>query len=257
MDLKKRLTLITLGIILILPMITTGCFKKGEEDPFMSMYTRKARMVGKWKYANSETNIRTDVTNSSIGDYAHITTTTTDDAKWTQRIDYEATDSSVIYNGTLIQNETYLQFTKHGTFTKNYVYEYVVVDYDEDAERETRHRYRKSLQASGTWNFLSGVDEFKDKERVTLAYEVVTSRDLYGIRVSNTDDDEGSQPTESIQYIRDSSWYYANGELNEIWELQSLKNKEIKMYRPVYNKFSSTSGYTVTEQGYYKQTMTQ
>ncbi len=46
---KKHLTLLLLGMIIILPLVTTSCFKKGSEDPFISMYTRKARITGEWE----------------------------------------------------------------------------------------------------------------------------------------------------------------------------------------------------------------
>ncbi|MDR2009819.1 MAG: hypothetical protein LBQ22_04990 [Bacteroidales bacterium] len=255
MDAKKRLTLVVLGIIIMLPVVTTGCFKKGNEDPFMSMYTRKARMAGTWKFAETESFIRSDIDGQNV----ILTTTTSNDTKWTQKIEIEASitssDSTIIYTGTVKQDESYLRFTKHGTFFENFVYEYIIEDYNEDTETTTKRRYYKSSYSTGTWNFLAGVDDYKNKERVALVYEVITSHDLYGITTIR-DDDEEATAIESIQYIRDSSWYYANGEHSMVWELLGLKNKEVKMHRPVYNKFSSTNGSIITEQGYYNQRLT-
>ena len=34
MDAKKYISLVLLGMIIILPLFTTSCFKKGDEDPF-------------------------------------------------------------------------------------------------------------------------------------------------------------------------------------------------------------------------------
>ncbi len=50
---KKSISLITLAVVMFSGVFFTGC-KKGEDDPFISLKSRDARITAKWKLVNYE-----------------------------------------------------------------------------------------------------------------------------------------------------------------------------------------------------------
>ena len=65
-------------MIIVLPLLTTSCFKKGEEDPFFSIYTRKARVTGEWTI----TNMKSEIIRTFQGEVQTRTTTTVEDLSY-------------------------------------------------------------------------------------------------------------------------------------------------------------------------------
>lgn len=122
-----------------------GC-KKGDGDPFISLYSRKARVVGKWKLSSG-----TEVDKSTS---SGSTTTIT--------IEYDGTKADLTIvdgSGTTTDNYGYTEeweYKKDGTFSATMV---------EDGSTTT---------VTGVWNFTGGVGDLKNKEQIVLTYLLIT-----------------------------------------------------------------------------------
>lgn len=241
MNTKKQFTFIVLGMIMILPILNTGCFKKGEDDPFVSMYTRKARMAGTWKFEEVSSVIQSEfgANESEIT----LTTTKSDRKTWYQKVQLVGTDSVREYKGFVDDPVNFIKFDKQGNFEQFFLYYYIVQkEIGEDGD-VVRYRTTVSERIKGSWNFLGKVEknDYKNKERIALMYQF---RD-YSERIDTTfirAEEEGGIPvwtTKSNHEIRQS---FKNGEESFVWVLKSLKNKEIVMEHDVYNKYISTYG---------------
>ncbi len=151
-------TLIALTIILALGSAVSSC-KKGENDPFLSLKSRKARFVGEWKVISS---ITTDV--ESDGDK----TTTTSDGSLVTQVDFDAT-SGVSNTSTYTQSEDWT-FNKDNTFTYKATTIGGVTQYE------------------GTWAFIgkSKDSDIKKKENVGLNITKFTETPTVGVVSSAT-----------------------------------------------------------------------
>jgi hypothetical protein len=94
------------AIILIAIVSLQGC-KKGENDPFLSLKSRDARITGTWELQSSETTDKAQVTSNNTG-YIDIVTETYDGTTLTQNDN--GNFSSISYT-----NEITIQ--KDGTYT--------------------------------------------------------------------------------------------------------------------------------------------
>lgn len=138
----------TLLLITFITAFLSGCLKKGEDDPAISLRSRKARVVGKWKIKSGTYNSKTDQSYVGAGinllnviykDHSRISTSTVIDAL-----------GSISTN----TNETYLNYTlefkKNGDFISKMLF-----DYD-------------SFAMKGTWNFTSGIGKNKNKDQIVI-----------------------------------------------------------------------------------------
>ena len=137
-------TKILFAVVAIATSISfSGCLKKGEDDPFVSLKSRKARVAGDWKvtsltYTTTYTN--SGVTSTEIMTMNGSTYTLTE------------TDPS----GTTTTTGTW---TIENTFDKDGTYKSTDTE-DGDVTSST-----------GTWNFSGGVGELKNKSQITM-YEL-------------------------------------------------------------------------------------
>jgi hypothetical protein len=113
--------------VMAMPMLNS-C-KKGEEDPFLSLKSRKSRLSGEWKL--------TDGTQTVSSASATITYT------------YNGASVTSSLGGSSPYTET-LVFNKDNTF------KFTITD-DDNLE-----------VTEGFWTFVEGYDEIKDKEMVLL-----------------------------------------------------------------------------------------
>ena len=118
-------------IIIIAAPVITSC-KKGEEDPFLSLKSRKARLVGEWKLVSG-----TEVTNSN------------------------GIVEQIIYSGTTATQTV-------GQVETNYVYlETVSFEKTNEFKMEVIHDGDIEI-AEGFWAFMNGHDEIANKECVVV-----------------------------------------------------------------------------------------
>ncbi|HPX75445.1 MAG TPA: hypothetical protein PLW77_02555 [Bacteroidales bacterium] len=220
MDAKKYLSLVLLGMIIILPLFTTSCFKKGDEDPFFSIYTRKARVTGRWTLSNYESTIKRTYQNRPD---QTLTVTKIDGEDWSRNIKILGTDSVVDIKGKIVTGRNTIQYYSDGRFTEILEYEYKIIEADDDSETITIYKVQDEL--SGTWNFLANIDDYKNKERLSLVIEQNKSKTfVYLLQLS---EDDESTPIPQLISTVSSSRKYANGESSTIWTLRMLKNKQI------------------------------
>ena len=112
-----------------------GC-KKGADDPFMSIHSRKGRLAGDWKISAGS---GTDVSGTNTSTWSY------DGAIYTQTSGTITTTTNITWT---------LNFEKDGTYKQ--VMTTTATNYN-DVQTET-----------GTWNFTSGIGDNKNKDRVVL-----------------------------------------------------------------------------------------
>ncbi len=250
---KKHLTLLLLGMIIILPFFTTSCLKKGAEDPFISIYTRKARVTGNWTISALTWDIKSDDGINELRTQTNVSGTS-----WSREIQIVGTDSIRELEGEVTGGRNKIQFYEDGTFEQTWEYEYDEEKLDptnEDITIVTTTKVQETME--GTWNFLKNIDDYKNKERIALVVENSNSKTfVYKLIIS--DDDEGT-PVPTLDSTYANSYAYANGEYSTIWTLRMLKNKQIIMDQDI-DGFSVTTidgeGTSYTEVGFKTQTLT-
>lgn len=226
---KKHLTVLLLGMIIILPLFTTSCLKKGDEDPFVSMYTRKARVTGTWDITSMDSKIK----RVYADDEQTLTTTLVTDLNWDQTIEIIGTDSVREYEGVVLEGRNTIIFDTDGRFTRVYEYEYEIDSSVNEGEIMITTTVKVLEELTGTWNFLHNIDDYKRKERIALVIEEQkTSVKTY---ILTTSDDDDGEPVQEIGPSRTESVRFANGEMSTVWILRMLKNKQIIMDQNINN----------------------
>ncbi len=242
MNTKRHLSLVLLGMIIVLPLLTTSCFKKGEEDPFFSIYTRKARVTGEWTI----TNMKSEIIRTFQGEVQTRTTTTVEDLNWSQVVEILGTDSIVEYEGNVVEGRNKIVFDKNGYVRETYEYGYIVETPIGDDAGVLRTNYRISEEISGTWNFLGNIDDYKNKERLAIVIE--ESKKTTQIYTMEILEDSETTPTWSPDSTYTDVERYANGQMCTIWELDMLKNKQINNRQNINNfNLLTINGNEVTE----------
>ncbi len=133
--------LFTLAAVAISAVVFDSC-KKGEEDPFLSLRSRKARLVGEWKLsAGTETYVS-----------GGATTTTT----YTETQKTETAGSNSVTTGYT----STIKIEKDGSFSWT--------------EVETVGSVVTTTTNEGTWNWVGRVGEAKNKEYVVFTVTKVT-----------------------------------------------------------------------------------
>ena len=123
--------------------ILTEC-KKGEDDPFISLRRRKARVVGSWKLTSGTKAETSSSTNSSSTD------------------NYTYTESTYNYTGSYTSGGTTSNSSNAGVYS-------VKVEFKKDGTfTHTEIMDSDITITSGTWNFTHGVGEYKNKEQILL-----------------------------------------------------------------------------------------
>jgi hypothetical protein len=143
-------------LLVQLSLVLVFCYacKKGEKDPAISFRTRKARLCGEWRMISGSISLSETAYNENyVLDGSNLTLYTTPTG-----------GVPIIYKGRYILG---LTIKKDGTFTF----------------KETRS-YR-SIEASGTWRFNSGVGKSKSKEKVLFTIEDVANGFTYGYHLFN------------------------------------------------------------------------
>ncbi|HLP53431.1 MAG TPA: hypothetical protein VK151_00295 [Fluviicola sp.] len=141
---KNSLQIALCGLLLSTTFLSS-C-KKGEDDPFFSLRSRKARIAGEWNVTKMQYN------ESSVSNNTTETSTITYDGTTETTVDTYTTMGSTI---TTTQTDTY---TEQYTFEKDGTYTYV------------RNYGSGTVTVEGTWIFLgkSKENELKKKEAILL-----------------------------------------------------------------------------------------
>ncbi len=148
-----------------------GC-KKGENDPFLSLSSRKARVAGEWNVTAGE---GSDANSSP----ASTTTWTYDGAT------YKQTSGSTTTSTDLVVSYT---FEKDGTY--------------KTVSTTSATGYKYELTQSGTWNFTGKIGEDKNKDHLVMKTLVSTEVETLGsATTTNTETYTGDDAPTSLMYI--------------------------------------------------------
>jgi len=170
--------------LLIVVILFNGC-KRGEDDPFISFRSRKARVTGKWKM--------TSIKRTSIRDYTtEIFTGNGSTYTRTEQNSNGSNFSTGIY--------TYeITFKKDGSYTAQI------------------NRDGNIANIEGKWNFTGGVGDMKDKSQITL-YETSYKEPDY----TSTSTGHYFNDTYDLKELRNNKMvWYAKYTTSYSWDNQS------------------------------------
>jgi len=143
---KKIFLLSAMAVLMLSSVVTLNSCKKGADDPAISLRSRTARLTGKWTIsAGTENSVSVNGGNTSTSNTTINGTTITEVSNNT------TTSGTIAYT---------VEFVKDGTFTMT--------------RNETYNGYSDNVTLTGTWNFVVGGNDLKDKEAIILAYKGVT-----------------------------------------------------------------------------------
>ena len=145
---KNRILTISFALIAIVGLTAvTGC-KKGENDPFLSLKSRKARISGEWKLSSGT------LTDSYSGPGGSSTTLT------------NYTGTSVTYSGS--GSTSTALYTEELTIEKDGTYEVVII---EDGDRST---------IKGNWFFSGKVKDADIKKKEAIIFSETQYSSAFG-----------------------------------------------------------------------------
>jgi hypothetical protein len=211
--------------------------KKGENDPFFSFRTRKARVTGYWDFANMDRQAFTKLPN---GEFYNETLTLADE-NINLKIDSTQTSHDTSYTISGKVKEAYYKFEKDGRL--DYLLRYELTDpitkYDEITDLTTYEKTITTIEikGNGTWNFLNKIDNYKNKERLSLVFESLNHKTTisYTIDIQDADGISVGGFPQIYNSVSNQENKWANGEFAQVWVLDMLKNKELHMYRQLDN----------------------
>jgi hypothetical protein len=153
----KKLIILSLAAIAL--MANLSSCKKGENDPFLSLKSRKARVVGEWAVTMEEGKSQ-DISKISFGGVT-VTTTTNETSTYNGTLFTSTSVTTSSAGGNPLENtynDVYTQsytFEKDGSFSLETVY--------------TGQNYTEKME--GTWAFVgkSKTAELKNKEAIALS----------------------------------------------------------------------------------------
>jgi hypothetical protein len=233
-EIKKSITFMKTkhllnGIITLFIFTSFYSCKRGDDDPFLSFNSRKARVTGEWIIENwkEESSYTTSYS------YDGIQSTNSGNSKYeingnnitiSETNTYSTGISTYNYNGGVSAK---ISFKKDGTFSRIIEFKNVSATIVYEGNSSTGI-INGTSETSGTWNFLGGVEkDYKDKERVIL--NILKENASF-----NTSYSDGNS-------IDNNTQSYANGQYSEVWHLSTLKNKEMVLEGAINRSGSSNS----------------
>ncbi len=214
---KKIMLLLIAGTLISLP----AC-KKGENDPFLSLASREARLAGDYTIDSWTSSYSTL---DSEGDKIETITVITGNAGiTTQKVTPEG-DATTTSTRNISVQVGELIMDKDGSWSMTFNTTTTWTD-DADAWLVDSYSYTQvatSIQ-SGTWAFLTGQgDDFKNKERIMLTTIDVTTTEK---TTQVTTFDDGSTFT-NVGDLFTSINENPSGETTAVYEIDMLKGKEM------------------------------
>lgn len=208
-----------IALLAISMLLFSNC-KKGKNDPFLSLKSRKARISNEWKV--SEWNVVVNQKDMNPG-AIHATSSlerSISDGLFRQKAtgNWGNADENGTVNSAVWKIEKDNKWSKTLSFTSTL-----------NSVTTTT-----TLKSSGTWYFLGKIDEYKNKERVafnTLA-STETKFESYANGTSNN--------SEFVSTLND-------GDLIDVFTITQLKSKETIFEREAMHKKTSQAINTETE----------
>ncbi len=247
---KKSILMLAAGALLL---ATPSC-KKGENDPALSLSSRKARISGEWNVASYESESSTVDGNDSWHntqsfDGTKITGT------WSQTVSGTTTSG----NDADVTTVSLFDFiiNKDGTYSMNRNWVTVSSGTDTWTGFDYTDTETASYTESGSWSFIGKAkDEYKNKERVVMnaTHTVWTSQTTTVTQLG------GGITNTAIGNTNVNDDTYEIGENASIFDIDMLKGKEMTLMvvSGGVDKFTSTTsgGTSTTTQETNESTMT-
>lgn len=219
---KKILLILTAGLL----MATPAC-KKGENDPFLSLKSRKARLAGEYEFTSLESFNETLV--EGVFPYRTNIEFKIEEGVGTHGTTIASEDGGII-SGTKIKNilvdrgEFIIDKDGAWEFTMN-----TTITWEEEGGGVNDHFEFTEIQTiteSGDWEFLEGKsDGFKSKERVLFSKDSHQAFVQTNMKVVFIDGSSSDWPGEKHTVSH-------NGPTEVIYEIDGLKSKEMILKRP-------------------------
>lgn len=241
----KKLTQSVLAILVVASSIT-AC-KKGEDDPGLSLKSRKGRLSQAWTvsdYKSDITEISTSTGGSSTTTSTTKTTTTISGTNATlEEVETVASagltsTTTTKYTGSVTSFK--YSFEKDGTWTSENIIKWSSVTVTESGTTTTEAiNITQTSIRSGNWSFIgkNKSTEDKNKENVLLSITKEQSK-MEEVSTTGGGGSDRSDITET----------YANNEYTETWHLSRLAGDELitdaTMDMTQNGSYSSTSGGT-------------
>lgn len=215
-------------------LVFTAC-KKGTDDPFLSLLSRKARIAGDWEMTNYA--YYSESYPVSGGDTNRITETGTSEI-------IETTINYYFYKTTQTKTLTdySLSITKDGAWHQTIEYQ-LLSEYQEVPDLWVLQGHYVELR-SGTWSFVNKDGaSYENKERVL--FNTLSETTTHGELTQTHDyNDPGTADETSTLAAESSTITYLDGSNQEVYDLTLLKNHE--MHWQKVSGFTSGS-YVVNE----------
>lgn len=221
MKTMKNIFIAIAASALVMPVFNS-C-KKGEGDPAISLKSRKSRVAGEWTVSSL-----TSTSSSTSGPAVTSSSTYT--------FDGSTVKGSTTSGGTTISwpvaPDTYTQ-TLTMTFEKDGTWKSSQVSTETSGTSPNNTTEVTTTEESGTWTFEGGTGESKKKEYLST----YTTSSTW-TKVTTT----GSVSTTTSG----SNTATAKGGSPDVWQLTTLKSKEIVAHQEKTWSNSSTGGGTTT-----------
>ncbi|MCG8573711.1 MAG: hypothetical protein MI810_02410 [Flavobacteriales bacterium] len=209
-------------------LITIPACKKGENDPFLSLNSRKARLAGVYEFTSWESHNETFVDGPfqyySYSDISIEQGTGTQVTSTALELSGEPFSDTKTKNIRIDNGEFIIDKDGSWEFTMN-----ITLTWEEDAGSVINDYYeftqRQTINQSGNWEFLPKSDSFKNKERVLFSEVTHQAFVLTTKKVVFVD---GSSST----WVIEEGAISHNGPSKTIYEIDGLKNKEMILRRP-------------------------
>ncbi len=224
-------------------LLATPSCKKGENDPGLSLSSRKARISGEWNVASYESASKT-VDGSDSWENISSFNGTTITGTWKQTVGGTTTSG----NDPDITTVSLFDFiiNKDGTYTMNRNWVTVSSGTDVWTGFDYTATETATYTESGSWSFVGKAkDEYKNKERVVMNATSTTSTS----QTTTVTQIGGGLTNTSTGNTNKSEDTYEIGENAAIFDIDMLKGKEmtLKVVSGGMDKYTSTtSGGTST-----------
>jgi len=144
----KRIVVLSLYLMVTF-VLFNGC-RRGEDDPFISFRSRKARVTGKWKMTSIKR------TSNETDNFGSTTVIFTANGSTYTRTEQKS-------NGT--------------NFSKTGIYTYEITFKKDGSYTGQINEDGNIANIEGKWNFTGGVGDMKDKSQITLYETSYKDRD--------------------------------------------------------------------------------
>jgi hypothetical protein len=219
----KKLTKAVLAILVVASSIT-AC-KKGDDDPGMSLKSRKGRLSQEWTVSEYSSDI-TDVSTTNGSTTSTTTTKTkntysgasaTREVSRTTAAGGSTTTSSDKFTGSVTAFD--YTFDKDGTWSSTMTVKWTSVTSISNGNTDTEAiDFTETTISSGNWYFLGKNKNTEDKNKENLSLSITS------VQVK-TDNKSTSGPASSFN--DDITTKYANNEMTETWHLSRLAKDEL------------------------------